>query len=179
MGVDADGHFAVVFGVAIPRPKLLVASQDTKGKAKVAGQEDEDTATVKKRAKKDTSGRAKVTQDEDDKYEDEGRSQQAFNVAHEKVFGSNAETGLSLAIFEGSERRWHYDFEKVYVIEYKPSRVLYETVPSGCAVTVSLANMVAPSAQVTSDINKLLKDGLEIEEECEPGWVAVATCTCG
>jgi hypothetical protein len=65
------------------------------------------------------------------------------------------------------------------VIEYKPSRVLYESVPSGRAVTVSLAHMVAPSAQVTSDINKLLKDGFDIEEEWEPGWVAVATCTCG
>jgi hypothetical protein len=39
--------------------------------------------------------------------------------------------------------------------------------------------MVAPSAQVISDINKLLKDGFEIESECEPGWVAIAACSCG
>jgi hypothetical protein len=46
----------------------------------------------------------------------------AFNVAHEEVFGSNAETGLRLAIFVGLEQG-HREFEKIYLIEYSPSRV--------------------------------------------------------
>jgi hypothetical protein len=53
-----------VFGVDIPWPKLPVTpEQDTKGKAKVAGQEDEDNAPEKKRAKIGTKWTAKVALD--------------------------------------------------------------------------------------------------------------------
>jgi hypothetical protein len=129
----------------------------------------------KKRAKKVTT--EEEDEDEDrDRYWDDSTAEQAFNVAHDKVFGSNAKTGLRLVILVGLEAG-ESEFEEMYVIEHKPSRLHKESIRSGGACIVSLANLVAPPAQVTSDIKKFLKDGFEIDLESEPGWLAIATCS--
>ena len=159
MGRDANADFAVVFGIVIPTPTLPDAPE-------------------KKRAQKDTNEEVEEeAEDEDDGgygTREDLTAQQAFNVVHELVIGSNTETGLRLAILIGLVEQGHREFGKIYLIEYTPSRVHEESLQSGHAV--SLANVVAPPAQVTSDIFKLLKYGFEIQSECEPGWVAIATC---
>jgi hypothetical protein len=107
MGADGEATVTIVFGIAIPKPKLPDAPE-------------------KRRAMKDTDEEAEVGEDEDDDYEEEEEysiPHQAFKVAHEKVFGSKAMTGLRLVVFRGYDERNCYCFQKIYVIEHTPSRV--------------------------------------------------------
>ena len=142
MGVDATGNFAVVFGVAIPEPKL--PDDPAKKRAK---KDATDEAEVEEKEYEDEEEQEEEDEDED---EEEEEARQAFNVAHKKVFGSNSKTGLTLSIFSGSESRWDdYRFEKAYVIEYTPSRVLKKSVlrPCPCCVNGQYGCSVCPSGQ--------------------------------
>lgn len=202
---EARTQFAIIFGVAISESTLTDTGPKKKKTKKDLKQDDDDDEEDEVELGKCTShqpGDERIThidqeekevekddkevdsKEEKDKYEYlyaenyEPELVKAFDVAHKKVFGSNAKTGLRLAIFLGQDPRDYIEkSEKLYLIYHKPSRVYRDAFKAGEARMVSLANLPTPPAQVTNDIIKLLQDGFEIVPDCEPGWVAISTCT--
>jgi len=173
MGSAALTEFAIVYGVAIAQPEKPKEEPARKRAKETAEKEEEESKEEAEEADDDRDANAWWYGENHDAYQE---AKTAFKAAHEKAFGRSAKTGLRLAVFTGTEER-DAAFQEVFVIEHEPSRRYRKRVQSGCAQLVSLANLVVPLTQVQSDICKLLKDGLGVEPEGEPGWMAIATCT--